>query len=1188
MSTICLTMIVKDEGHLIRETLKHLLTYIRFDSWCICDTGSTDNTISEIESFFASEGIPGSIYRHEWKDFAHNRTLAFEMAYNTSDYAFVWDADDEIVGDFTLPKLLNRDWYRFSFGARGCTQYRRCQLFNNRKKWKYVGVLHECPSCCEACESPQDIHGNYHFVSGRRGARNKDPQKYAKDAAILDKAFHETFQANDNLYKRYAFYCAQSYLSAGEREKAVEFYKKVLTFETWSQEQYISCLEIYDCYEHMGKSQEGLFYLVESFRYDARRVECVLRLIKYYLNAGLPQVALLYYRGIQEYYENEYEKDAIQEKLFVRRCDSDFYLPYFMIIVAERTKQLDICAKMFTSIITYKFMGVTPWWIQNVFHNLQFFVEYIPKTIEYVQKIMTYVDLLKSTGKSLQEAQNSILYKYLRSCDAALTAPAPSVPVKQSSRVRVMLTITTCKRLDLFQKTVRSMLNMWTDLGDVDFFFCVDDASSEEDRKAMVTEFPFFSYYMKTDEERGHRESMNIIWTKLNEVKPDYWIHLEDDWLYFRKKGYVKEAIQLLEKYESQDIHQVVFNRNYGVIYEDMDRVGGIDLGDAILHEKRDGLVGKNCGYWPHYSLQPSMVRARVILALGDYSSPNVFFERDYANKYFAAGYKTIFFPSMYSNHIGKQHWEKEGQNAYALNTVKQFAPKPTKEDTLNGKEPTKNTLKMEGYSHVFNKSIEKFKEITDLDSLFSSFRSQRDIYGFTENMDVPPDEEAIRLAQDINTTLYNEYVSLLNGRKAVGYDGSSNTYASYNNLDSRHIMMSVFLFTRLPEPISTIIEIGGGYGNWFFVNRNQPFTSWTTIDLPHVGQLQQWYLREINVDTSRWHSVSAYDYSDYVKPVDLIIGTHSLSELAFPIFYDYFQKVILNSKYLLYCHHIRLPSPELISAKQKLIESQFTLIDSFISEGGCVANCLYKRNSHRNPLQGSMGEHLQMILDKISAGTPFGLIRPSDGERTVLLNKTLTNCDHWTFTEGGRLQKDLLEAIQTVDPNLYIGIPCDTCNLPWNCTKEIYSDFIYRFKVPLAQRTYANIFGNSNWKVFAEFIKGYSRGFYCITSGTKISEVTVKEVFPIDDKLVNRWDQDADSITEKLMTFIQGKKGELFLFSAGPLSKVWIPKCMKENPDNMYVDVGGALDIFTKGVSNRFYTNNGHEFAKQWCMFSS
>ena len=73
----------------------------------------------------------------------------------------------------------------------------------------------------------------------------------------------------------------------------------------------------------------------------------------------------------------------------------------------------------------------------------------------------------------------------------------------------------------------------------------------------------------------------------------------------------------------------------------------------------------------------------------------------------------------------------------------------------------------MEGYSHVFNKSIEKFKGVTDLESLFSSFRSQRDIYGFTENMDFPPDEEAVRLAKQINLPLYNDYVKLLDGRKA-------------------------------------------------------------------------------------------------------------------------------------------------------------------------------------------------------------------------------------------------------------------------------------------------------------------------------------------------------------------------------------------------------------------------------------
>lgn len=672
MPTICLTMIVKDEGHIIRDTLKHLLTYIRFDTWCICDTGSSDNTIQEIEEFFADQGIPGAIHRHEWKDFAHNRTLAFQCAYGLSDYAFVWDADDEIVGNFKLPAEMTRDWYRFTFGARGCTQYRRGQLFNNRKKWKYVGVLHECAACMEECDPPHDILGDYHFVSGRRGARSKDPKKYHKDALILDKAYHEALAVNDGIYKRYAFYCAQSYLCAGDRETAIEFYKKVLTFDTWPQEQYISCLEIYDAYEHLGRAKDGLFYLVESFRYDSQRIECVLRLVKYYLNANLPHVALMYYNGIKQYYENTYAVDPIQEKLFVRRCDPDFYLPYYMIIVAERTKNLDLCARMFDALITYKFMGVTAWWIQNAFHNLQFFLNYIPKTTEYVQKLMSYLDMARSQGILLQDAQNTIIQRYLRSCEESLCKPFVFTP-RQSEVVRVMLTMTTCKRLDLFQKTVRSILNTWTDLDQVDYFFCVDDASSPEDREAMATEFPFFTFHMKKSYEKGHRESMNIIWTKLAEVNPQYWIHLEDDWLFFRKRAYVTDSIEFLTRYKDQNIHQILFNRNYAETFNDWSINGGISLEPGFFLHSNEPVEGRNCAYWKHYSFRPSMVRTETILGLGDYTTPNTFFEGDYAQRYSAKGYKSAFFDDITSLHIGKLTSDKSGINAYTLNKVSQF-----------------------------------------------------------------------------------------------------------------------------------------------------------------------------------------------------------------------------------------------------------------------------------------------------------------------------------------------------------------------------------------------------------------------------------------------------------------------------------------------------------------------------------
>ena len=50
--TICLNMIVKDESHIIKNTLEMLCTKFHFDYWVICDTGSTDGTQEIITNFF--------------------------------------------------------------------------------------------------------------------------------------------------------------------------------------------------------------------------------------------------------------------------------------------------------------------------------------------------------------------------------------------------------------------------------------------------------------------------------------------------------------------------------------------------------------------------------------------------------------------------------------------------------------------------------------------------------------------------------------------------------------------------------------------------------------------------------------------------------------------------------------------------------------------------------------------------------------------------------------------------------------------------------------------------------------------------------------------------------------------------------------------------------------------------------
>ena len=88
-STICLNMIVKNESHIIENTLEKLCKKIHFDYWVICDTGSTDNTPQIITNFFEKMSIKGELYHDEWTNFAHNRTLALQRAYKKTDLLLV-------------------------------------------------------------------------------------------------------------------------------------------------------------------------------------------------------------------------------------------------------------------------------------------------------------------------------------------------------------------------------------------------------------------------------------------------------------------------------------------------------------------------------------------------------------------------------------------------------------------------------------------------------------------------------------------------------------------------------------------------------------------------------------------------------------------------------------------------------------------------------------------------------------------------------------------------------------------------------------------------------------------------------------------------------------------------------------------------------------------------------------------
>lgn len=242
---ICLNMIVKNEAAVIRRCLDSVRPII--DSWVIVDTGSTDGTQDIIREHL--HDLPGELHERPWRDFAHNRTEALELARKWGDYTLIIDADDmlQVLPGTNFP-TLSEDSYTIEI-RHGNVVHRRTQLVRSALPWRWEGVLHEYLTC-DGAGPNGDVHGIRMLVN-QDGARRKDPQTYRNDAALLEAALRT--ETKPFLIARYRFYLAQSCRDCGEREKALEHYLARAELGFWQEEVFVSLYEA-------AKLKEGLGY----------------------------------------------------------------------------------------------------------------------------------------------------------------------------------------------------------------------------------------------------------------------------------------------------------------------------------------------------------------------------------------------------------------------------------------------------------------------------------------------------------------------------------------------------------------------------------------------------------------------------------------------------------------------------------------------------------------------------------------------------------------------------------------------------------------------------------------------------------------------------------------------------------------------------------------------------------------
>jgi hypothetical protein len=243
------------------------------------------------------------------------------------------------------------------------------------------------------------------------------------------------------------------------------------------------------------------------------------------------------------------------------------------------------------------------------------------------------------------------------------------------------------------------------------------------------------------------------------------------------------------------------------------------------------------------------------------------------------------------------------------------------------------------------------------------------------------------------------------------------------------------------------------------------------------------------------------------------------------------------------------------------------------------------------NIINGNSFDHLYFFIEKLEKNEPFAIIRPNDGEFMILRGQHFITQDGWKFT-GGKLTDDLRESIHRAAtlPNMFIGIPCPAC---WNNGDTQW--YINTFGLKAGKNlTYGNIVCNFNWRYFTEYFTGSKKAFYYIGPGKNTTTaLNITDKYIIDEYQVHRWDTEGQDFIRGIETWVADKitstseSVQLFMVSAGPLTKIIIPRLFAAYPNNQFIDCGSALDLFLKGASNRKYINISDEYAQIICDFS-
>ena len=349
---IVLVSMVKNEEKNINRLITSMKGWI--DGVVLCDTGSTDTTVSLTNTLLKQLQLPGKVYEYPWENFGKSRTKSFQSFqdwvknHTNWDPSSVWglllDADmvlsdegglhavaaalDANIGGINLPQ------------KNGNLIYKNTRLVRASITWRSVGSTHEY---WENTDGKQ-LHSLETPVINDIGDGGCKSDKYERDARLLE----EDLKTDPNNVRTH-FYLGQTYMSLGKNAEAVKMFTRRVELGGWEEEMYIAHIYKGDCLKYLGKPLEAVDSWLLAWQLRQHRTEAALRLITYYRSIGNHNfIAMIYIEKlIQLQFGETLEGSSIctpvknNDSLFISHTDMSYSLWEELGIIAFYTGKND-------------------------------------------------------------------------------------------------------------------------------------------------------------------------------------------------------------------------------------------------------------------------------------------------------------------------------------------------------------------------------------------------------------------------------------------------------------------------------------------------------------------------------------------------------------------------------------------------------------------------------------------------------------------------------------------------------------------------------------------------------------------------------------------------------------------------------------------------------------------------------